>query len=271
MSMKLAVECWSKILSHAEYKVLTALCDEADDDGRHCYPGIPYLVWKTGYNERNIHRTLRDLEDKKYIEVALAQHGRGNFNEYTIFLDRVPNKKPWREVKHGKMSAFDKRKAGNLYKKDGQSVQERVTSSTVKGDISSTKTADLPHADQGNAIRPVVNPTNNPLSDPDGSSPVAARFRELRAASGTAVAWSELTRKQRDCWRASALVLSQPLRGTAYAVFPDAATLGQARASPGQRKDLAKALAASGWVCLGLELVGFDEWEHAAAQAGAAD
>lgn len=87
---------WDLDLSHPRQSVMLALADHAHDDGTHCYPGVPYIAWKTGYTERNVTRILADLEEDGLIEaVAGKSGGYGNHTEYEIHIEKGDKKTPF--------------------------------------------------------------------------------------------------------------------------------------------------------------------------------
>lgn len=70
MSGKLAVQVYELELTPAERDVLLAMALNANDDGSECRPGVRLLAWRTGYTERHVQRTLRDLETKRILVVT---------------------------------------------------------------------------------------------------------------------------------------------------------------------------------------------------------
>lgn len=93
MSARLMGEVWGLKLSHGKQVVLLALADHAHDDGTHCYPGVPYLVWKTGYSDRNVTRLLGELEADELIKAQDDKKGGyGNYTEYHIHLEKGDKK-----------------------------------------------------------------------------------------------------------------------------------------------------------------------------------
>lgn len=68
MSIKVMQEVWEHApVSSGEMMVLLALADNADDERRECYPGIPYLARKARLGERQVRNCIRSLEDKGII------------------------------------------------------------------------------------------------------------------------------------------------------------------------------------------------------------
>lgn len=115
MSAELMGAVWKLDLSHSHQAVMLALADHAHDDGTHCYPGVPYIAWKTGYSERNVTRILGDLEAQGLIEPQAEKiGGYGRVTEYHIHIDKGAKKSPF--VK--------------------KSDRKRVTGQTEKGDRS---------------------------------------------------------------------------------------------------------------------------------------
>lgn len=126
MSAELMGQVWKLELSHGKQVVLLALADHAHDDGTHCYPGIPYLAWKTGYSERNVTRILGELEDEEIIEaVGEKSGGYGNYSEYHIHIEKG-DKKP----------EFHRKSKAKRVTTQAPGGPKRVTSETEKGDNS---------------------------------------------------------------------------------------------------------------------------------------
>jgi hypothetical protein len=105
---------------------MLALADHAHDDGTHCYPGIPYLAWKTGYSERNVTRILSELESDEVIEsVDGKSGGYGLYSEYHIHIE------------HGeKKPEFHKKSKSKRVTTRTSAEPKRVTSGAEKGDNS---------------------------------------------------------------------------------------------------------------------------------------
>jgi hypothetical protein len=126
MSAELMGKVWSLDLSHGKQVVMLALADHAHDDGTHCYPGIPYLAWKTGYSERNVTRILGELEDDEIIESQDEKSGGyGLYSEYHIHIEKG-DKKP----------EFHRKSNPKRVTTQTAGEPERVTNGTEKGDNS---------------------------------------------------------------------------------------------------------------------------------------
>ncbi len=130
MSAKLMGAVWDLDLSHQNQSVLLALADHAHDDGTRCYPGVPYLAWKTGYSERNVTRVLAALEQDGIIEVVSGRGGgKGYVTEYVIHIEKGDKKSPFSGNQRVTSRASAK----------GDKSDKRVTDETPKGDKSDTK------------------------------------------------------------------------------------------------------------------------------------
>jgi hypothetical protein len=68
MSVKIMGLVWDTPMEPSQKFVLLALADHADHEGNNAYPSLGLLARKTGYAERHVRRTLRLLEESKYIE-----------------------------------------------------------------------------------------------------------------------------------------------------------------------------------------------------------
>lgn len=191
MSAKLTGIVWELELPHPQQTLLLALADNAHDDGTRCYPGVDYLVWKTGYDRRSIQRILRQLEaDGLVVPVAGTEGGRGHELEYRIDLSKGKRKRPWREVKlelrkerqraaichplEGEMGGIvppipGEVKGGNLSPfteaKGRQPEQERAASVPLKGGISNTP----PSITEPNTNQPLTKNTHTPAPAPQAA------------------------------------------------------------------------------------------------------
>ena len=96
MSVRVMSRVWEVDLEHGAQGLLLALADHADDDGRRCYPSVPYLAWKTGYSESQVRRIMKQLRESGLIvPVANENGGRGNPVEYVIHLEKGSKKPPF--------------------------------------------------------------------------------------------------------------------------------------------------------------------------------
>ena len=93
MSIKLTSRVYEKEIEASSQRVLLVLCDFASDDGTHCYPSIDYVAWKLGVNRKTVMRAVSAMEARGVLEVD-RQHRHNN--RYTIYLDRLPDKPPFR-------------------------------------------------------------------------------------------------------------------------------------------------------------------------------
>ena len=96
MSVRVMSGVWEVDLDHGAQGLLLALADHADDDGRRCYPSVPYLAWKTGYSDSQVRRIMKQLRESGLIvPVANENGGRGNPVEYVIYLEKGSKKPPF--------------------------------------------------------------------------------------------------------------------------------------------------------------------------------
>lgn len=70
MSIKLMSACWELSLPPGEKLVLLALADQANDEGRNCWPSLRHIAHRSGQNERTVRRALRALELKGCLTKA---------------------------------------------------------------------------------------------------------------------------------------------------------------------------------------------------------
>lgn len=62
MSAKISGEVWDLRLEKDKKLILLAYVDHADHEGFNIFPTVRLIVWKTGYSEREVQRTTRELE-----------------------------------------------------------------------------------------------------------------------------------------------------------------------------------------------------------------
>src|SRR3989304_4649412 len=96
MSIKLMSQVWEKELSHAEQSILLALADWADDNGERIFPSIARVAWKTGYEERQVQRIIKNLRAQQIL-VVIKNAAVHYPNEYCINLSKATNKVAFEE------------------------------------------------------------------------------------------------------------------------------------------------------------------------------
>lgn len=161
MSAELMGRVWKLNLSHAKQLIMLALADHAHDDGTQCYPGVPYLAWKTGYSERNVTRVLGELEfeDKIIESVDGGDGGRRYATEYVLKLDNGIQKDEFKKK-------MPRRKGDNPNSKKGDNSNKKGDKPAQKGDNS-------PRAD---IEEPSVEPSEN--HSPNGATADAERQKK---------------------------------------------------------------------------------------------
>lgn len=195
MSSKLMGQVWELDLPRDEQSVLLAMADNAHDDGTHCYPGVDYLAWKTGYDRRSVQRILRKLEEPGLIVVLHAQGGRGLALDYNIDISKGKKKRPWQEVreelrrqkraaschplsdpKGGELSPFEQSKGRHVEHERVTPETERVTSDALKGDTRAAPTIKNQEEPSRN-----LSPSARSASPPAPSPPNGNGARERRS------------------------------------------------------------------------------------------
>jgi hypothetical protein len=166
MSIRLMTAVWDLVLAHDEQLVLLALADHAHDDGSKCFPGVRYLAWKTNYSERQVQRALRSMEAAGLIvAVAFANGGRGHATEYRINIEKGVKKTPYRAA-------------------------ERVTSTTGKGDILSSK-GDIYDRKGDPDVTPTVKNHHLTTIEPVAAAALPRRALKAHRADPAAILWRE--------------------------------------------------------------------------------
>ena len=81
MSIKLMTVVWELDLPPGEKLVLLALADQANDDGRNCWPAVETICKRSGQGERTVRRALQSLESKGLLT---RHHREGTSTQYHI-------------------------------------------------------------------------------------------------------------------------------------------------------------------------------------------
>jgi hypothetical protein len=67
MSIRLMSAVWDMDLPAGEKIVLLALADQANDEGRQCWPSVETIMRRSGQGERTVRRALSSLEEKGHL------------------------------------------------------------------------------------------------------------------------------------------------------------------------------------------------------------
>jgi hypothetical protein len=81
MSIKLMTLVWELDLSPGEKLVLLALADQANDEGRQCWPSVATIAHRSGQGERTVRRAFAELEKKGHLT---RDHRDGNSTQYHV-------------------------------------------------------------------------------------------------------------------------------------------------------------------------------------------
>lgn len=72
---------WEIELPPGEKLVLLALADQANDDGRNCWPSVETICHRSGQGERTVRRALQSLESKG---ILTRNHREGTSTQYHV-------------------------------------------------------------------------------------------------------------------------------------------------------------------------------------------
>ena len=81
MSVKLMAIVWELDLPPGEKLVLLALADQANDDGRQCWPAVETIAHRSGQGVRTVRRALASLETAGHLTRA---HRDGTSSQYHV-------------------------------------------------------------------------------------------------------------------------------------------------------------------------------------------
>lgn len=133
MSVKWMGEMWDSGLEGAELLMALAIADHADHEGR-CWPGTDLLMRKTKLGKRQVQRIVHSLSEKGIFRI-IAGSGRGHKTIYEF--QKVTPATPF--VDPERVTYATPFNPGKGDTSDTLSDQEKVTSTALKGDISSTE------------------------------------------------------------------------------------------------------------------------------------
>lgn len=130
MSLALMAAAWRLDMPATKKLALLALADWANDEGGSLYPSIAAIAARCSVSERTVQRILRDLaEDGWLMVVGNENGGRRKTRRYQLDAVRISSSGA---AKGDKPSPF--RDVERV-----TSATERVTSTTVKGDMGVTR------------------------------------------------------------------------------------------------------------------------------------
>lgn len=93
MSIKQMAEVWTRKFTSAERDVVLVLADHGDDYGRHIFPSVALIAWKTDSSTRKVQRVLSGLRDRGIL-VVVSPARQHRPTEYRLNQTRVPLKEP---------------------------------------------------------------------------------------------------------------------------------------------------------------------------------
>jgi len=163
MSAKLMGQVWDLKIDHNYQLVLLALADHASDDGTSIYPGIEYLVWKTGYSERQIKRILKDLEEAALIIcVSHRRGGKGHKTEWQLHLSNGVKKSPFNKIKQ--CQNVTQKQHPNSDISGNQTVTFPASNSDISGNLHKEVRAHV------TIIEPSIEPSSSTADDEKNNS-----------------------------------------------------------------------------------------------------
>lgn len=160
--------------------VLVALANEADDDGRNCFPGLRRIARRARVSERTVIRTIQDLEREGWLKVIERRHGPRAYNMYELNAERLQEQaartRSADRARKGDMVSYSRRpnKAARKPGKDDtvshSPATKKVTSARRKGDIGDGKGDIGDRALYVLPVLPVKAPTTPPAPPLPGGS-----------------------------------------------------------------------------------------------------
>lgn len=95
MSWKISGLVWELDLTHSQQSVLLAVADHAKHDGSDVFPSVARIAWKTGYSDRQVRRTMKDLRELGIL-ILTKESNRYRPREYKIDIAAGKKKDPFR-------------------------------------------------------------------------------------------------------------------------------------------------------------------------------
>jgi len=81
MSIRLMSVVWDLDLPSGEKLVLLSLADQANDEGRQCWPSVETIMRRSGQGERTVRRAIAVLEEKGHLT---RHHRTGTSTQYHV-------------------------------------------------------------------------------------------------------------------------------------------------------------------------------------------
>lgn len=81
MSIRLMSIVWDLDLPAGEKLVLLSLADQANDEGRQCWPSVETIMRRSGQGERTVRRAIATLEEKGHLT---RYHRTGTSTQYHV-------------------------------------------------------------------------------------------------------------------------------------------------------------------------------------------
>jgi len=133
MSWKISGLVWELDLTHSQQSVLLAVADHAKHDGSDVFPSVARIAWKTGYSDRQVRRTMKDLRELGIL-ILIKEANRYRPREYKIDISAGKKKDLFRG---DKMSGLvDEEDVPPTYRADMGVIPEGpgLTPCQVRGD-----------------------------------------------------------------------------------------------------------------------------------------
>jgi hypothetical protein len=107
MSVEVSTLVWKSDIERNGKFILLCLADFSNDEGASIYPSLNYICWKTGYSETQARDILQQLTADGIISVDI-QGSKYGTNNYTINLDRLPVRPPYKAPSRGRPTLTNK-------------------------------------------------------------------------------------------------------------------------------------------------------------------
>ena len=156
MSIAAYEAVWERSKSKGSQRlVMLSLAEHADETGS-CWPSIKRISERTNVSKRQVIRALSELVGMGEIS-HIPGDGRGNYSKYEILI---------MSVKDDTMSPIEEAIKGDICDIKGDTMSERVTNATTKGDTMSYRT--------------VIEPSQNLKEPSKGKPPTPKAKRKKR-------------------------------------------------------------------------------------------
>ena len=162
MSASAQTAVWNADLDRATKYVLVCMADHADHIGGNIRPSIELIAWKSQYNERQVRRIIRDLEEAGIlVRENAGTGGRAKATEYRLDFEKLPQR-----------PQFVRGKADIVTSGYSETKADATMSGYQNPDISNTRTLSTTNPDISEQYPDILNTNPDIAMSPEPIEPI---------------------------------------------------------------------------------------------------